>query len=327
MASLKQQFITTLSDLKNCVAKINQWFTADSNTDITFAGMTIPSRAKWLSTVSKGDKGEAGADSTVPGPKGEAGADSAVPGPKGEAGADSVVPGPKGEAGANSVVPGPKGEAGADSVVPGPKGDLAPDAINYAKKDLSNVADADFKAKYDSLNVDFGGLNVESGGVDYDVLYTNPSVPSAFWSGSGSMSQYIPPVLVHLPNMPPQQIPITIGARSNGYVTFNLDPGKKWTDYRVIHVLQGCGGSRGFFYINPKLAQFDVEVCKKYINDQSGSFSGKVDFYSPDGGSFSVALGGTYLGGAIDNKVSAYMSVGTNAYNKYPFIARIYGEK
>ena len=278
MASLKQQFITTLSDLKNCVAKINQWFTDDSNTDITFAGMTIPSRAKWLSTVSKGDKGD-------------------------------------------------KGEAGENSVVPGPKGDLAPDAINYAKKDLSNVADADFKAKYDSLNVDFCGLNVESGGVDYDVLYTNPSVPSAFWSGSGSMSQYIPPVLVHLPNMPPQQIPITIGARSNGYVTFNLDPGKKWTDYRVIHVLQGCGGSRGFFYINPKLAQFDVEVCKKYINDQSGSFSGKVDFYSPDGGSFSVALGGTYLGGAIDNKVSAYMSVGTNNYNKYPFIARIYGEK
>ena len=101
MASLKQQFITTLSDLKNCVAKINQWFTADSNTDITFAGMTIPSRAKWLSTVSKGDKGDTG-------------------------------------------------PAGENSVVPGPKGDLAPDAINYAKKDLSNVADADFKAKYDS---------------------------------------------------------------------------------------------------------------------------------------------------------------------------------
>ena len=147
--------------------------------------------------------------------------------------------------------------------------------------------------------------------VDYDVLYTNPSVPSAFWSGSSSS----------------QSISGTIGARSNGYVTITLDPGKKWTDYRIIHVLQGCGGSMGRFYINPKLAQFNVEVCKKYINDQSGSFSGKVDFYSPDGGSFSVALGGTYLGGAIDNKVSAYMRVGTNNYNKYPFIARIYGGK
>ena len=93
MANLKQQFITTLSDLKNCVAKINQWFTDDSNTDITFAGITIPSLAKYLATIKKGDKGD----------------------------------------------PGP---AGADSVVPGPQGDIAPDAINYAKKDLSNVADA-----------------------------------------------------------------------------------------------------------------------------------------------------------------------------------------
>ena len=61
----------------------------------------------------KGDTGDQGDASVVPGPKGE---DSIVPGPKGDKGEDSTVPGP---AGADSTVPGP---AGADSTVPGPQG-------------------------------------------------------------------------------------------------------------------------------------------------------------------------------------------------------------
>ncbi|MEI6286246.1 MAG: collagen-like protein [Bacillota bacterium] len=47
----------------------------------------------------KGDKGEPGKDSTVPGPQGNPGKDSTVPGPQGDPGKDSTVPGPKGDTG------------------------------------------------------------------------------------------------------------------------------------------------------------------------------------------------------------------------------------
>jgi len=53
---------------------------------------------------AKGDRGDDGKDSTVPGPKGDDGKDSTVPGPKGDRGddgKDSTVPGPKGEPGIN----------------------------------------------------------------------------------------------------------------------------------------------------------------------------------------------------------------------------------
>lgn len=70
---------------------------------------------------AKGDKGEPGAASTIPGPSGSAGAngkDSTVPGPAGSPGADGATgaTGPQGPAGADSTVPGPTGPAGANGL-------------------------------------------------------------------------------------------------------------------------------------------------------------------------------------------------------------------
>jgi len=92
----------------------------------------------------KGERGEPGEDSTVPGPPGAAGEDSTVPGPRGPAGESSTVPGPRGANGTDgkdSTVPGPPGPvgpvgpvgpmgpagpAGLDSTVPGPIGPMGP---------------------------------------------------------------------------------------------------------------------------------------------------------------------------------------------------------
>ena len=95
----------------------------------------------------RGERGEPGRDSTVPGPQGPPGRpgrdgeDSTVPGPPGPPGADSTAPGPPGRDGkdgapgadgADSTVPGPPGPAGPpgkdgkDSTVPGPEGPAGP---------------------------------------------------------------------------------------------------------------------------------------------------------------------------------------------------------
>ena len=110
--TIKQEFITTLTKLKSLSTAFHSWFTASNTTDITYGGIAIPSRAKFLATVAKGDEGDRG--------------------DKGDTGAK----GDKGD----------KGDTGA----------TAPDAVNYLKKDFSNISSADFKAKATKARV--GGL-------------------------------------------------------------------------------------------------------------------------------------------------------------------------
>jgi hypothetical protein len=70
---------------------------------------------------ARGERGDPGPTSTVPGPQGPAGA----PGSAGAPGPVSTIPGPSGPPGPigpSSTVPGPAGAPGADSTVPGPVG-------------------------------------------------------------------------------------------------------------------------------------------------------------------------------------------------------------
>lgn len=84
--------------------------------------------AEWLATLKgePGERGPAGADSTVPGPPGPKG-DPGERGPAGPPGADSTVPGPEGPAGPAGPAgdPGPRGELGPEGPQgpPGAKGD------------------------------------------------------------------------------------------------------------------------------------------------------------------------------------------------------------
>ncbi len=152
----------------------------------------------------------------------------------------------------------------------------------------------------------------------YDVLYTNPSVPSAYWGNVGYVSN---------------QLSSTIGATSDAVVYLNLDPGKKWTDYRILHILQGAGSISKRFYIDPILVQFDVEAGRPYISTLTGGFASfhdrNVATSTTEFSRIEFSVGGR-VNPPNESQVSAYMMVGSRSGSndqKYPFIAQILGEK